>query len=179
MDIQPSESETYETRSPFDKLLEDDTVTILENLIPFCDSNTGKALALYVKCREISTILSDFNDEAKLHACGFQPPPNDIESLLQYLKNNVSPKKATEINQLLQMLQFAKMYQSYSQFMKDQKESPKASTPPNLQNMMQNASSMPDLQAMAGDPAILSKLQAMAQNPAFLQMMNEFLNPQD
>ena len=43
-------------------------------------------------------IMSGFDDEPRLRACGFEEPSADVESVLRSLRNSVSEEKAQQID---------------------------------------------------------------------------------
>ena len=45
--------------SPLSRLINDDNLTILENIIPHCNANLGKFLALCLKISEMQKIMED------------------------------------------------------------------------------------------------------------------------
>ena len=48
--------------SPLSRLINDDNLTILENIIPHCNANLGKFLALCLKISEMQKIMEGFDD---------------------------------------------------------------------------------------------------------------------
>lgn len=104
-----------ESNSPLSRLLYDDNITILDGIIPYCPPPLGRVLALRIKFMEIQKILSCFDDEPYLKACGFEEQAGDIESVLRSLRHSVSEEKAKQIDSLLNMIHFSKMYQTYQQ----------------------------------------------------------------
>lgn len=113
--------------NPLSRFLEDDNTRILESLIPYCPSSFGRLLALEVKLMEIRNILHHFPDDPVLSACGLNENTDDLESTLRSLRNTVSPEKASQIDTVLQVLQFGRMYQQFSRFSKEH---------PELQNLL-------------------------------------------
>ena len=83
--------------SPLSRLLEDDTLTIMETILPYCRPHLAKLLAVQMKILEIQKIMSGFDDEPRLRACGFEEPSADVESVLRSLRNSVSEEKAQQI----------------------------------------------------------------------------------
>lgn len=127
-----------ENNSPLSRLLSDDNITIMEEIIPYCPVPLGRALALQMKFMEIQKILSSFDDEPYLRACGFEDQSVDIEALLRSIRHSVSEEKAKQIDTVLNMIQFSKMYQTYQnimqthpEFLKGQEHSSSDSSPDN------------------------------------------------
>ena len=63
--------------SPLSRLISDDNLTILENIIPHCNANLGKFLALCLKISEMQKIMEGFDDSERLSACGFENNSQD------------------------------------------------------------------------------------------------------
>ena len=80
--------------SPLSRLINDDNLTILENIIPHCNANLGKFLALCLKISEMQKIMEGFDDNERLSACGFENNSQDIASILRSVRNSVSEEKA-------------------------------------------------------------------------------------
>lgn len=120
MDARTDYSET-----PLSRLLSDDNIMIMENLIPYCNSSLGRALAIQIKLMELNKIITASEDRPFLRACGFEEKKDSIESMesmLRTLKNSVSEEKASQINSILQMIQFSRMYQQFSEITKEHPE---------------------------------------------------------
>lgn len=105
-----------------DQLLEDDDLIIMENIIPFCQPSFAKVLALQIKAREIQKILTEFDDDSHLKACGLMDGSRDMEQTLRSLKNTLSDDKAKQIDQMLQMMDMMKMYQKFMKLSQDHPE---------------------------------------------------------
>lgn len=55
-----------DSSSPLSRLINDDNLTILENVIPYCNTNLGKLLALCLKFSEMQKIIEGFDDSERL-----------------------------------------------------------------------------------------------------------------
>lgn len=108
--------------SPLSRFLEDDALTIMEHLIPLCPPPLAKALAIRMKLLELQKILSGFDDEPRLRACGFDDAPADPETLLRSLRGSVSEEAAGQIDSMLQILQFTRMYQQWQEITRSHPE---------------------------------------------------------
>lgn len=95
-----------DSSSPLSRLINDDNLTILENVIPYCNTNLGKLLALCLKFSEMQKIIEGFDDSERLNACGFENNSTDIESILRSVRSSVSEEKARQIDNILQILNF-------------------------------------------------------------------------
>lgn len=116
-------NETFsETNSPLSRLLSDDNLTIMEGIIPYCPPSLGRVLAVEMKLMEIQKILTCFDDEPVLRACGFEEQAGDVESILRTIRNSVSEEKAKQIDTVLGMIRFSKMYQTYQEILQSHPE---------------------------------------------------------
>ena len=111
-----------DTLSPLSRLISDDNLTILENIIPHCDASLGKFLAICLKISEIQKIMNGFDDSERLSACGFENNSQDIESILRSVRNSVSEEKARQIDNILQILNFSRFYEKYNQILSEHPE---------------------------------------------------------
>ena len=103
-----------DSSSPLSRLINDDNLTILENVIPYCNTNLGKLLALCLKFSEMQKIIEGFDDSERLNACGFENNSTDIESILRSVRSSVSEEKARQIDNILQILNFSRFYEKNS-----------------------------------------------------------------
>lgn len=103
--------------SPLSRLLEDDTLTIIETVLPYCRPHLAKMLAVQMKILEIQKILTGFDDEPRLRACGFEDSSVDVESVLRTLRNSVSEEKAQQIDSILNFIRFSRVYQNWQETM--------------------------------------------------------------
>lgn len=108
--------------SPLSRLVEDDNLTIVENIIPHCSPSVGRFLAVGLKLMEIQKIMAGFNDSDRLLACGFEENTQDMESVLRSIRSCVSAEKAQQIDQILGILRFSKFYEKYNQILAEHPE---------------------------------------------------------
>ena len=111
-----------DSTSPLSRLINDDNLTIMENIIPHCNPSLGKFLAIYLKVNEIQKIMTNFEDRNQLNACGFEENSHDIESILYSIRNSVSEEKAYQIDNILQVLKFSRFYEKYNQILSEHPE---------------------------------------------------------
>ncbi len=111
-----------DSSSPLSRLINDDNLTILENVIPYCNTNLGKLLALCLKFSEMQKIIEGFDDSERLNACGFENNSTDIESILRSVRSSVSEEKARQIDNILQILNFSRFYEKYNQILSEHPE---------------------------------------------------------
>ena len=115
--------------SPLSRLINDDNLTILESIIPCCEPNLGKFLALCLKFSEMQKIITGFDDNERLSACGFEDNSKDLESILRSVRNAVSEEKARQIDNVLQVLNFSRFYEKYNQILAEHPELIRPSAP--------------------------------------------------
>lgn len=108
--------------SPLSRLLEDDTLTIIETVLPYCRPHLAKMLAVQMKILEIQKILTGFDDEPRLRACGFEDSSVDVESVLRTLRNSVSEEKAQQIDSIRNFIRFSRVYQNWQETMQSHPE---------------------------------------------------------
>ncbi len=101
------------------QFLQDNQLSMLESIMPYIGEQLRKPLALSIKFLEIRKILTEFDDEEKLSACGFENNTPNIDSLLATLRNNSNPEMAEQIDQILTMRNIIKMYQTYTELMRN------------------------------------------------------------
>lgn len=123
-----------DSTSPLSRLINDDNLTILEKIIPCCNPNLGKFLALCLKFSEIQKIIDGFDDSERLSACGFENNSQDIETVLQSVRNTVSEEKAHQIDNILQILSFSRLYDKYNQILSEHPELVHSSAPSAAEN---------------------------------------------
>lgn len=158
--------------SPLSRLINDDNLTILENIIPCCNPNLGKFLALCLKVSEMQKIMTGFDDSERLSACGFEDNSQDIESILRSVRSAVSEEKAHQIDNILQVLNFSRFYEKYNQILSEHPELVRSPAPTAAEN--QSAS---DTNPFA-DPSLFFLLNSLVnnsegnQNERLKQVMN-------
>lgn len=101
------------------QFLRDDQLSMLESMMPYIGEHFRKPLALSIKFLEIKKILTEFDDEEKLSACGLENNPTNLDSILAALKNNCTPEMAEQIDQIITMRNIMKMYQTYKELTKN------------------------------------------------------------
>lgn len=165
--------------SPLSRLINDDNLTILENIIPCCDPNLGKFLALCLKVSEIQKIMTGFDDSERLSACGFEDNSQDVESILRSVRNAVSEEKARQIDSILQVLNFSRFYEKYNQILSEHPELVRPPVPSAAETQ-----TVPDTNPFA-DPSLFFLLNSLMnntegnQNEKLKQVMNLAQNPEN
>lgn len=113
------EESTQKEGFALQQFLQDNQLSMLESIMPYIGEQLRKPLALSIKFLEIRKILTEFDDEEKLSACGFENNSPNIDSLLTTLRNNSTPEMAEQIDQILTIRNIMKMYQTYNELMKN------------------------------------------------------------
>lgn len=116
------QSTLSQPQSPLSRLLEDDNLLLLEQLLPFCRPPVAKLLAVQMKVMEIQKIITGFEDEPYLQACGFEDSSADLETALRSLRPSLSEEKARQIDSVLQLIQFSRIYQTWQETMRTHPE---------------------------------------------------------
>ncbi len=94
---------------PLDKLIKDDSLFMLEALVPFVDYRFKKLLILYIKYKEISAILDSFSKPGYISECGFDCHPKSTEDFISDICNFLPSDFSSMINQMKQMQQMQGM----------------------------------------------------------------------
>lgn len=113
------EESTQKEGFALQQFLQDNQLSMLESIMPYIGEQLRKPLALSIKFLEIRKILTEFDDEEKLSACGLENNSPNIDSLLTTLRNNSTPEMAEQIDQILTIRNIMKMYQTYNELMKN------------------------------------------------------------
>lgn len=109
-------------KSPLSRLLEDDTLTVMEQLLPFCPPPMAKILALQMKLMEMKKIMEGFENEPYLKACGFEKDSSDMEGILRSLRESVSEETAGQIDEVLQMLSTLRLFRQWQSMFRSHPE---------------------------------------------------------
>ncbi len=176
------------------QFLRDDQLSMLESIMPYIGEHFRKPLALSIKFLEIKKILTEFDDEEKLSACGLENNPTNIDSILAALKSNCTPEMAEQIDQIITMRNIMKMYQTYKEITKNNPDlfssnffSPNQSASPlnNLFNMSgnPNASGMNSQSRASNNNEINNKSGINnginSETISFIQTLNDILKTQE
>lgn len=70
---------------PLDKLINDNSLVMLEAMVPFVDYRMKKILIIYIKYREFTTLMNCLNDIQYVTDCGFNCNPSSQEEMLSTL----------------------------------------------------------------------------------------------
>jgi len=116
------ESMKNDVLNPFDQFLKNPELDMLNAALPYVSSQMRTPLALYIKSAEMRRILSDFDSEEILSACGFNHSSNDPEAMLKAMKMAGGKNANYQIDQLLNMMNFLKAYQSLNEIIQNNPE---------------------------------------------------------
>lgn len=94
---------------PLDKLIKDDSLFMLEALVPFVDYRFKKLLILYIKYKEITALLDSFAKPGYISECGFDCHPKSTEDFISDICNFLPGDFSTILNQVKQMQQMQGM----------------------------------------------------------------------
>lgn len=117
---------------PLDRLLKDDSLFMLEAMIPFVDYNFKKPLIMLIKYQELSAILKCFDNPEYIAECGFDCHPSTSEDMLNSLCN-IMPGYGNGMKQAMQMMNMMQSMQNMpnmqnSSTMQDTKNSTMSNT---------------------------------------------------
>lgn len=113
---------TQKESNPFDRFLKDPNLDMLNSALPYVSQTVRKPLALYIKATEIQRILSDFDREEVLAACGFEQNSTDPEAMLKAMKMASGGKPTPQIDTILNMMNMIRTYQTFTEFMQNNPE---------------------------------------------------------
>lgn len=125
--------------NPFDRFLQSSDRDMLNSALPYVSKEARKPLALYIKMLEIKRILTDFDREEVLSACGFEQNSADPEAMLRAMKM-ASGNSAPQIDSILNMINLIRTYQTFMEFMQNNPEM--ASFLTNMMNQQGQANPM-------------------------------------
>ena len=72
-------------RHPLDNLIRDDSLFMLEAILPFVSDNMKAPLAMYIKIMELQSILSCLQDRNYMESCGLHKDINNQDDILSSL----------------------------------------------------------------------------------------------
>lgn len=108
--------------NPFDRFLKNPGLDMLNAALPHVSDFMRKPLALYIKYMEIHRIVNDFDREEVLTACGFEKNSPNPEAMLKAMKMAGGKNASPQIDQLLNMMNLIRAYQSFNEMMQNNPE---------------------------------------------------------
>lgn len=97
---------------PLDKLINDDSLFLLEAMVPFVDYQYKLPLIFYIKYRELTMIMQSLNDRAYISECGFDCHPKSSEEMLGSICSILPGDYANTFKQMKQMMQMMEVMNS-------------------------------------------------------------------
>lgn len=94
---------------PLDRLINDDSLFILEAMIPFVDNNSKKLLVVLIKYKELSAIMASLSNPSYLSECGFDCHPKSTDEFITGMCNFMPESYRNSINQMQQMMNMMKL----------------------------------------------------------------------
>lgn len=88
---------------PLDRLISDDSLFMLEAIIPFVDLPTKRLLAVFIKYKELTSILSSLSNPTYISECGFDCHPKSTDDMLEGICQFMPDDFRHTINQMKQM----------------------------------------------------------------------------
>lgn len=113
---------SQEMQKPFDRFLANPNLAMLNSALPYVGEVLRKPLALYIKLMEINRIMSDFDKEEVLSACGFEENQPNLEAMLKAMKIAGGKDASPQLDSMLNMLNLIHMYQSCMDLMQNNPE---------------------------------------------------------
>lgn len=160
-----------DARTPFDRFLKQPGVDMLQAALPYVSSAMRKPLALLMKFLEVNRIISDFDRDDVLTACGFESNPPNPEAMLRAMKMAGGSRANPQIDRILNMMNVIHSYQSFTDMM--QRNPEMASVLTNLMNQSQRNGTAPSYQRAQANPQNPSQLfsQFAGKDPADLMSL--------
>lgn len=94
---------------PLDNLISDNSLFMLEAMVPFVDYQFKKPLVFLIKYREFQSIMQSLNDRSFLSSCGFDCKPQSTEDMLMQMCNFMPGSFGSSMKQMQQMQQMMNM----------------------------------------------------------------------
>lgn len=97
---------------PLDKLINDDSLFLLEAMVPFVDYQYKLPLIFFIKYRELTMIMQRMNDRNYVSECGFDCHPKSQEEMLGSMLSFMPGDYANTFKQMKQMMSMMDMMNS-------------------------------------------------------------------
>lgn len=98
--------------------------------VPYVSMTLKKPLALFLKMQEIQQIISGFDDQETLAACGLyenmhtnQPSQNNVEEMLLAMRKKASSPIATKLDLVINFFKAEKIISTYQRYVTNQTSS--------------------------------------------------------
>ncbi len=95
---------------PLDILVADNSISMLETLVPFVEFPFKKLLVFYIKYRELTAIINSLNNRDFLKSCGFDCHPKTTEDMIcdmcKFMPGNMvgNIKQMQQVFSMMQMM---------------------------------------------------------------------------
>ncbi|MCM1081936.1 MAG: hypothetical protein NC393_02140 [Clostridium sp.] len=97
---------------PLDKLINDDSLFLLEAMVPFVEYQYKLPLIFFIKYRELTMIMQRMNDRNYISECGFDCHPKNQEEMLGSMLSFMPSEYANTFQQMKQMMSMMEMMNS-------------------------------------------------------------------
>lgn len=94
---------------PLDKLIADDSLFLLEAMVPFVEYPYKKPLVLFIKYRELMSIMSSLSNREYISSCGFDCHPATTEEMIADMCNFLPGNFSSSMKQMKQMMGMMEM----------------------------------------------------------------------
>lgn len=121
---------------PLDKLIRDDSLCIMETLVPFIDYPYKRLFILFIKYREITSILECLEDKKYITNCGFDCHPKTTEEMIENICSHMPSDITSKLNQMKQML---KSFELVNQLNQTKTQNTASNTTPNSLDSTSNS----------------------------------------
>ncbi len=101
---------------PLDILVADNSISLLEALVPFVEFPFKKLLVFYIKYRELNAIVNSLNNRDFLKSCGFDCHPKNTEDMIQDMCKFMPGNMVGNIKQMQQVFSMMQMMNQDNQF---------------------------------------------------------------
>lgn len=134
---------------PLDRLIADDSLFLLEAMVPFVEYKFKKPLVLFIKYRELTSIMKSLDNRDYISQCGFDCHPNSTEDMISDMCDFLPGNFASSIKQMKQMMSVMEMM-NMTNGMSDMMGNMSGmqnmmNNMPGMQDMMNNMSGMQDM----------------------------------
>lgn len=107
---------------PLDNLINDDSLFMLEAMVPFIEYPYKKTLVMFIKYRELTAILNALDDKNYVEQCGFNCHAKNTEDMLLQMCRFMPNDVQNSVSQMKQMMQMMSVMNNQSMPYKAQPE---------------------------------------------------------
>lgn len=113
---------------PLDSLICDNSLCLLEALVPIVEYRYKLPLVLFIKYRELTEISKSLEDPFFLERCGFMCNSKDPDCIWDTLKKALPPEIGNQIKQMKTMMQAMSYMDLFSEADNKEKKCPDSGT---------------------------------------------------